>query len=413
MPARLTHISLIMQKPYQNFLAQLERALSVKDFGTELYGLLRSPMKQIEHPLEVVMDDGNKQTFNAYRIQHNNWRGPYKGGIRFHPQVDLDEVKTLAALMSFKTAVAGIPMGGGKGGVTVDPKVLSKAERERLDRAWANAFREQIGPEIDVPAPDVNTGPFDMDVIAEEFGHPAVVTGKSLEKGGSLGRDTATAMGGWYVLQQLKDRLFLDPETFTVVIQGFGNAGATFADICARHGIKVVGISDSSGAIECAEGIDIAALKEHKKSTGSVKDFPGARNISNEELLELECGVLVPAALEGQITVDNAARVRAKVVLELANGPTTVEADDILFGKGIHVIPDILANSGGVTVSYFEWDQNMKGEKWSAEKVDAMLKDHMEKAAEEVWRRAQESSVDMRRGAFILALERLQTASQK
>jgi glutamate dehydrogenase/leucine dehydrogenase len=399
-----------MQKSYKNFLSQLERALSVKDFGTELYGLLRSPMRQIEHKLEVTMDDGTTKTFDAYRIQHNNWRGPFKGGIRFHPQVDLDEVKTLAALMSFKTAVAGIPMGGGKGGVTVDPKTLSMGERERLDRAWTNAFRADIGPEIDVPAPDVNTSPFDMDIIAEEFGHPAVVTGKSLEKGGSLGRDTATAMGGWYVLQKLKDRLFLDPETFTVAIQGFGNAGATFADICAHHGVRVVGTSDSTGAIFNPEGLDIKALHEHKKSTRSVKDFPGARNITNAELLELECGVLVPAALEGQITLENAARINAKVVLELANGPVTVEADDILFGKNIFVIPDILANSGGVTVSYFEWDQNMKGEHWTAERVDELLKDHMEKAAEEVWQRATENSVDMRRGAFILALERLQAA---
>ena len=386
--------------------------MSVKDFGTELYGLLRSPMKQIEHQLNVTMDDGSSRTFEAYRIQHNNWRGPYKGGIRFHPQVDLDEVKTLAALMSFKTAVAGIPMGGGKGGVTVDPKALSQGERERLDRAWAQAFKADIGPTVDVPAPDVNTGSFDMDIIAAEYGHPAVVTGKSIEHGGSLGRDTATAMGGWYVLQQLKNRLLLDPEMFTVVIQGFGNAGATFADICARHGVKVVGISDSSGAIYKAEGIDIAALHEHKQTTKSVKDFSGARNITNAELLELECGVLVPAALESQLTLDNAARVNAKVVLELANGPTTVEADDILFGKGIQVIPDILANSGGVTVSYFEWDQNMKGEKWSAEQVDVMLKDHMEKAAEGVWQRAKDNNVDMRRGAFILALERLQAASK-
>jgi len=220
-------------------------------------------------------------------------------------------------------------------------------------------------------------------------------------------------MGGWYVLQKLRERLLLDPEMFTVVIQGYGNAGAMFADICARHNIKIVGVSDSSGGIHNAEGLDIAALKAYKKATGSVKDFSGSRNIHNGELLELECGVLVPAALESQITVDNAARINAKVVLELANGPTTVEADDILFGKGIQVIPDVLANSGGVTVSYFEWDQNMKGETWPADKVDDMLKDHMEKAAEEVWVRASNNNIDMRRGAFILALERLQEANFK
>lgn len=402
-----------MAKAYNNFLSQLERALSIQAFPEDLYGLLRSPMKQLEHKLEVTMDDGSQRVFEAYRIQHNNWRGPFKGGIRFHPQVDLDEVKTLAAIMSFKTAVAGIPMGGGKGGVTVDPKMLSAGERERLNRAWTNAFRADIGPTIDVPAPDVNTGSADMDVIAEEYGNPAVVTGKSIAKGGCLGRDTATAMGGWYVLQKLRDHLFLDPETFTVVIQGFGNAGATFADICARHEVKVIGISDSSGAIELADGIDIKALHEHKKATGSVKGFAGARDISNTELLELECGVLVPAALEGQIMADNAAKIRAKVILELANGPTTVEADDILFKAGIQAIPDVLANSGGVTVSYFEWDQNMKNEHWTAEKVDTMLKDLMEKAAEDVWLRAQEHHVDLRQGAFLLALERLDAARPK
>lgn len=274
-----------MAQAYNNFLSQLERALSAKDFGTELYGLLRSPMKQIEHKIAIKMDDGSNREFESYRIQHNNWRGPFKGGIRFHPQVDLDEVKTLAALMSFKTAVAGIPMGGGKGGVTVDPKVLSVGERERLNRAWTVAFRSDIGPEKDVPAPDVNTGSADMDVIAEEFGHPAVVTGKSVAHGGSLGRDTATAMGGWYVLQQLKERLLLDPETLTVVIQGFGNAGATFADICARHGVKIVGVSDSSGAIELFDGIDVKLLHDHKQRTGSVKDFPGARNIDRKSVV--------------------------------------------------------------------------------------------------------------------------------
>lgn len=399
-----------MPQAYQNFLSQLERALSVTAFPEDLYGLLRRPMREIEHELTVAMDDGTEQKFLAYRIQHNNWRGPFKGGIRFHPQVDIDEVKTLAALMTFKTAVAGISMGGGKGGVTVDPKTLSAGERERLNRAWAQAFRADIGPEIDVPAPDVNTSSVDMDVIADEYGHKAVVTGKSVAKGGSLGRDTATALGGWYVLQALKHKLFLDPEMLTVVIQGFGNAGATFADICQRHGVKVVGISDSRGGVYAAEGLDIKALHEHKKSTGSVQDFPGSRNVSNAELLELECGVLVPAALENQITLENAARINAKVVLELANGPTTVAADDILFGKNIFVIPDILANAGGVTVSYFEWAQNMQSEVWTADKVDGLLKQHLEAAALAIWELSEKHQVDLRKAAFLLALERLQQA---
>ncbi len=402
-----------MVKAYENFLHQLERAMSVKPFELELYGKLQTPMRQIEHKLEITSDQGEKRVFDAYRIQHNNWRGPFKGGIRFHPQVDIDEVRTLAALMTFKTAVVGIPMGGGKGGIAVDSKKLSAPEREQLDRAWARAFRDVIGPEIDVPAPDVNTGPSDMDAIADEFGHPAVVTGKSIEHGGSLGRDTATAMGGWYVLLHLAKNLNLDVNKMTVVVQGFGNAGATFADICLKHGVKVIAVSDSSGGIFNEHGLDINKVHAHKKATGSVRNFEGTKNISNEELLGLVCDVLVPAALENQITKDNAEDIKAKVVLELANGPTTVEADDVLFAKKIEVIPDILANAGGVTVSCFEWEQNMRGEKWSAEKVDARLKEYMEKAAGAVWERKTKYQVDLRRAAFVLALERLEEASKR
>ncbi len=399
-----------MSNSYQNFIRQLDRALVFDEALATQAEVLKAPQKEVLRSLSITRDDGSSLELSAYRIQHNNWRGPYKGGIRFHPNVDQDEVKTLAALMSFKTAVANIPMGGGKGGVAVDPKTLSVREKDEVARAYAKTFRDVLGPTIDVPAPDVNTTSREMDIIAEEFGHPAVVTGKSIEHGGSLGRDTATAMGGWYVLSALKEKLFLDPETFTVAIQGFGNAGATFADICVRHEVKVVAVSDSKSGIYSEAGLDVPAVHAYKTSTGSLVGFPGAQQISNAELLELECGVLVSAALENQITEENASRIKAKVVLELANGPTTVEADDILLGKGVVVIPDILANSGGVTVSYFEWDQNMKNEVWTAEKVDEMLKERMEAAALDTWTMSEKYHTDLRRGAFLRAIDRILSA---
>lgn len=399
-----------MANAFQNALNQIMRAAKVGGTETELLDLLQAPMRMVRVNVPVRMDDGTLKIFEGYRVQHNNWRGPYKGGIRYHQDVDLDEVKALATWMSFKTAVAGIPMGGGKGGVTVNPKELSEGELERLTRGWTRTMAGVIGPEIDVPAPDVNTSPREMAWIADEFGHPAVVTGKPIEAGGSQGRGSATATGGYYILEELRERLFIDPETATVVIQGFGNAGQIFAQLCARHEYKVVGVSDSRGAIHQEGGLDVEAVIAHKKETGSVIDFEGAHNITNEELLELECGVLVPAALENVIHEGNAAAVKAKVVLELANGPTTPEADDVLFEKGIQVIPDILANSGGVTVSYFEWDQNMKGESWSEEDVDTKLKELMVQAANDVWERKEKHNTDMRRGAFLLALERLAEA---
>ncbi|MDP2631516.1 MAG: Glu/Leu/Phe/Val dehydrogenase [Candidatus Uhrbacteria bacterium] len=395
---------------HENALNQIYRAASLAGISQDVLDILSIPMREVRVSIPVKMDNGEQRIFEGFRVQHNNWRGPYKGGIRYHNNVDLDEVKALATWMTFKTAVAGIPMGGSKGGVTVNPKELSEGELERLTRGWTRAMHGVIGPEIDVPAPDVNTTPREMAWIADEFGHPAVVTGKPIEAGGSEGRGVATATGGYYVFDKLRDRLFVDPEMGTIAIQGFGNAGRIFAGLCARHELKVIAVSDSSGGVYNPEGLDITALQNHKDSTHSVLDFEGAENITNEQLLELECGVLVPAALENVITEENAARIKAKVVLELANGPTTPEADDILFEKGVQVVPDVLANSGGVTVSYFEWDQNMKGEHWSEEDVDAKLKELMHGAAEEVWARKLKYSTDLRRGAFILALERLDSA---
>ncbi len=402
-----------MTNPFENALAQINRAASLTAFDPDFLELMRHPHRQVNIAIPVRMDDGTMKIFEGYRVQHNNWRGPYKGGIRYHQDTNIDEVKALALWMAIKCAVAGIPMGGGKGGVTVNPKLLSVGELERLTRGWAKMMKNVIGPEVDVPAPDVNTTPREMDWIADEFGHPAVVTGKTIPAGGSEGRGTATAQGGFYVLEALRTRLYLDPESSTVAIQGFGNAGQHFASLCHRHGYKVIAVSDSSGAIYNEAGLDVPAVIEHKNATDKVIDFAGARNITNEELLALECGVLVPAALENVITGNNAAGVRAKVVLELANGPTTPEADDVLFGKGITVIPDVLANSGGVTVSYFEWDQNMKGEKWTEAQVFEKLKSQIVDATEAVWTKKEALKTDMRRAAFVVALERIHQAMPK
>lgn len=402
-----------MNNPFENALSQLNRAAATTTFDADCLELLRHPMREVRISIPVRMDDGRLNVFEGYRVQHNNWRGPFKGGIRYHQDTNIDEVKALALWMAIKCAVANIPMGGGKGGVTVNPKQLSVGEIERLTRGWAQMMKPIIGPEVDVPAPDVNTTPREMDWIAEEFGHPAVITGKTIPAGGSEGRGTATAQGGFYVLEALRERLFLDPETSTVAIQGFGNAGQHFASLCHRHGYKVIAVSDSSGAIHSEAGLDIPAVIAHKKTTDAVTGFAGSRDISNDELLKLECGVLVPAALENVITSQNVDGIKAKVVLELANGPTTPEADDVLFGKGIQVIPDVLANSGGVTVSYFEWDQNMKNEKWSEEQVFDKLKTSMADSTEAIWNKKTELKTDFRRAAFVVALERLKEAMPK
>lgn len=400
-----------MTNPFESAKNQLRRAASLAQLSDDLVHLLHFPMREVKVHIPVVLDSGKRRIFEGYRVQHNNWRGPFKGGIRYHQNVEIDEVRALAMWMTMKTAVVGIPMGGGKGGITVNPKELSERELEVLTRGWVKAMNGVIGPEIDVPAPDVNTTPREMAWIADEFGHPAVVTGKPIEAGGSAGRGTATATGGFYVFQTLRDRLFLEPEMGTVVIQGFGNAGRMFTQICVRHELKVIAVSDSSGGIYNPEGLDISALEAHKDATGSVQNFTGAENISNEKLLELECGLLVPAALENVITKENVAGIQAKVIMELANGPISPEADDVLFEKGIEVIPDILANAGGVTVSYFEWEQNMKDEKWTEEEVDDKLKKIIEESALAVWERKEKYQTDLRRAAFILALERLGEAS--
>ncbi|NIP33229.1 glutamate dehydrogenase, partial [Candidatus Saccharibacteria bacterium] len=356
-------------------MEQLDRAAKLIGLKPDVFEILKEPENIITISIPVKLDDGTTKEFQGYRVQYNSARGPYKGGIRFHQDTDIEEVKALAFWMALKCAVVDIPLGGGKGGVTIDPKKYSDQEIEQVARGWARGMAEVIGPDKDIPAPDVNTTPQIMAWMADEYSKvvgkdsPGVVTGKPIEAGGSEGRDTATAQGGFYVLEALKDIIELDPESSTVVIQGYGNAGYNFAKLAYHAGYKVVAVSDSKGGIHDEQGLDPEKVMEHKKATGSVVGYGGAKEVSNEKILEIPCGVLVPSALENQITADNANKISTQVVLELANGPTTPEADEILYKNGVHVVPDILANAGGVTVSYFEWLQNKEGEHWTKEEI--------------------------------------------
>ncbi|HEV7702270.1 MAG TPA: Glu/Leu/Phe/Val dehydrogenase [Candidatus Paceibacterota bacterium] len=406
-----------MNNPFQNAMAQLDKAAQIKNFDLEFIARLRQPDRDIRISIPVYMDDGSQKIFEGYRVEYNNTLGPYKGGIRYHADTEINEVKALAFWMALKCAVAGIPMGGGKGGITVDPKKLSKGELERLSRGWVQKLSDILGPHKDVPAPDVNTTPEIMAWMSDEFEKitgdktKATFTGKPIEAGGSEGRGPATGLGGFYIFDALREKLEL-PEKCRVVIQGFGNVGSNAAKIFKDHGHIVIAVSDSRNGIIAKDGLDLDAVETYKKNTGSLKDFSQTnsqtKSITNEELLELECDVLVPAAFENVVTEANADKIHAKVILELANGPITPEADEILFKKDISVIPDILANSGGVTVSYFEWDQNLKNEHWSERQVFDKLRPLMEDAAGKIFTKARESNTHLRMGAFILALERIQ-----
>jgi len=378
--------------------------------------VLRNPKRVIEVSMPVRMDNGEVRVFTGYRVQHNDVRGPYKGGIRFHPQVDLGEVKSLAFWMTFKCAVVDIPFGGGKGGITVNPKELSESELERLTRSYVRAISKNVGPHKDIPAPDVYTNAQTMAWFMDEFSRiqgqnePAVITGKPLELGGSLGRDTATAQGGFYVFENILSKMRIKKGETTVVIQGFGNAGMHFAKIAHNSGFTVQAVSDSKGGIFLEDGLDIEAVIRHKTETGSVQDFPAAQNISNEAVLALDVKVLVPAALEGVITHANADDVKAKIILELANGPVTIEAGEELFKKKVMVVPDILANAGGVVVSYFEWVQNLRNYYWPKQKVEQRLKQKIDDATDLVWMQVQDYDINMRTAAYIIAMERITRA---
>lgn len=405
-----------MANPFESALQQLHTAATYIGIDAHALARLEHPMRELHVSIPVRMDDGSLKVFEGYRVQYDDSRGPFKGGIRFHPQTDIHEVRALAFWMTFKCATVGIPYGGAKGGVTVDPKSLSVRELEQLSRGWARAMSKFIGPHIDIPAPDVYTTPQIMAWMMDEYSQavgvysPAVITGKPLDVGGSQGRGIATAFGGMIVTESMLPKL--DITNPRVAVQGFGNAGATYAEMAAKKGWKVVALSDSKGGIYNADGLDVAAVSAYKKEHRSVVGFPNAQTISNEELFAVECDVVVPAALEGVITVDVARSIKAKMVLELANGPTLPEADEVLFKNGITVVPDILANAGGVTTSYFEWVQNLANYYWTEEEVLNKLTPIMQRATEDVWSQAQKYQCAMRTGAYIHATGRIVSAMQ-
>ncbi|MEM4260614.1 MAG: Glu/Leu/Phe/Val dehydrogenase [Candidatus Woesearchaeota archaeon] len=395
--------------PYENYLKMLETVNKKIKIDEYVYEVLKKPMRIIQVSIPVVMDNGKTKIFEGYRIQFNNARGPFKGGIRYHPDVNIDEVKALSAWMALKCAVAHIPLGGAKGGIVVNPKELSHAELERLSRGYIQKLHNDLGPDKDIPAPDVYTTPEIMGWMLDEYEKfhgrsPGMITGKPIELGGSKGRDKATAMGGFFIL--LDALKVLNVKNPSIAIQGFGNAGSVIAELLFEKGYKVVAISDSKSGIFKNDGLNIKELLEYKKKIGMVKGFIG-KDITNKELLELDVDVLIPAALENQITQNNAEDIKAKIILELANGPTTPEADKILYGKNKYVIPDILANSGGVTVSYFEWVQNLQNYYWTTEEVNEKLKEKMSIAFQNVYSISKEQKVDMRTAAYILAVDRI------
>ncbi len=402
-----------MNNPFESAQAQLREAESIANFDTDKIARLMEPDRYTEVSIPVRMDDGSQKIFIGFRSQHNNARGPYKGGIRYHQQVNLDEVKALSFWMSFKNAVVNVPFGGGKGGIIVNPKELSEAELERLSRGYIQKMYRLFGPEFDVPAPDVNTNGKIMGWFLDEFEKltgtkaPATFTGKTLEDGGSEGRTEATGYGGGYIVREALAAGLIPEDKRTIAIQGFGNVATYLAESVAGLGFTIVALSDSKGAVYKPEGIDVAQAEAHKKSTGALKDLPGTTNITNEELLELDVAVLVPAALENVLTAENAERIKAHFILEMANGPTTPEADIVFHRKGIPVIPDILANSGGVATSYFEWYQNMHNEKWTKEDVLKKLDELMVKAFKDVSAKKSEHGCTYRNAAYIVAGQRI------
>jgi len=406
-----------VHNPFVIAQRQLDEAAQLLRLDPALHELLRWPMREFHVRIPVRMDDGSVKVFEGFRVQYNDARGPTKGGIRFHPEETFDTVRALAAWMTWKTAVVDLPLGGGKGGVVCNPKEMSQGELERLSRGYIRALGHYLGPDIDVPAPDVYTNPQIMAWMLDEYecmvGHsaPGLITGKPLPLGGSAGRGDATARGGIYAIREAAKVLGLDLKGATCAIQGYGNAGQFAHKLAAELlGMKVVAVSDSKGGIHSAQGLDWSTVVEHKRRTGSVVGFPGAESLSNEELLELDVTVLIPAALENQITEENADRIKAKIVAELANGPTTPEADVILHERGVYVIPDFLCNAGGVTVSYFEQVQNAYNYYWDEETVHERLDRKMTTAFHAVHEAAQKHGVHNRLGAYLVAVSRVAEA---
>jgi glutamate dehydrogenase (NAD(P)+) len=403
--------------PWHVAQRQFDLAAEALNLSPGLRRVLREPKRELTVHFPVKMDDGSVEVFTGYRVQHNLGRGPAKGGIRYHQNVTLDEVKALAMWMTWKCAVVGIPFGGGKGGVVVDPKKLSVREVEGLTRRFATEISILIGPEKDIPAPDVNTNAQTMAWIMDTysmhvgFTAPAVVTGKPIPLGGSEGRNEATAQGAVYTLMDAAKHLGMEIPKSSVAVQGFGNAGAIAAQLMYAQGAKIVAVSDSTGGIYRPEGLDPNAVLAWKQEHRTVTGFPGTRDISNEELLEVGCDILIPAALENQITARNADRIQARIIGEAANGPTTPEADEILYKNGKFVIPDILCNAGGVTVSYFEWVQDLERDFWTVSQVNDKLHTIMAKAFSSTLDVSLKDKVNMRTAAYMLAVQRVADAT--
>ncbi|HUS16712.1 MAG TPA: Glu/Leu/Phe/Val dehydrogenase [Chloroflexia bacterium] len=405
-------------KPNPFLVAQEQIHIAAEKLNLDpgMEAILRQPERELHVHFPVRMDDGSIRVFDGYRVQHSTARGPAKGGIRFHQDVSIDEVKALATWMTWKCSVVDIPYGGGKGGIIVDPKQLSIGELERLSRRFATEIQGIIGPERDIPAPDVNTNSqimaWMMDQYSRNKGYPipGVITGKPLPLGGSLGRNEATARGLQFCVREAARATGMNLQGATVVVQGYGNAGNIAARLLASDGAKILAVSDSRGGIYSKNGFDPIQALRYKEEHGGVGGFTNTETVSNEDLLEIPCDILVPAALEGQITANNAGRIKAKMIAEAANGPTTPEADRILHEKGILMLPDILANAGGVTVSYFEWAQNIQGFYWTEEEVDERLHRVMVRAFNAVYETAQQHNVDMRTAAYIVAIRRVAEA---
>lgn len=401
---------------YDVALENFDAAANALELDSDTREMIKYPERVLTVTVPVRMDDGHIHRFEAYRVQHSSVRGPAKGGIRYHPEVTLDEVKALATWMTWKCAVVNIPFGGGKGGVTCDPKHMSQGELERMTRRYTSAILPLIGPEQDIPAPDVYTNPQTMAWIMDTFSMtkgypiPGVVTGKPICLGGSLGRNEATGRGVYYTILSACDHLLMKVKGATVVIQGFGNAGSIAAQLLHEAGAKIIAVSDSTGCIYNPHGIDIPNLMHLKALTGRVAGFPDAENIKPEELLAIECDVLIPAALENAVHADNAAMVRARIVAEAANGPVTPAADRILESKGVFLIPDILCNAGGVTVSYFEWVQDEQHLFWEAQDVYNRLERVMKTAFRDVLKIHEERNVPMRIAANMLGIGRVAEA---
>jgi len=402
---------------FESTQAQLDEVANLLHLEPSIHAVLREPMRELKVSIPVKMDNGQTKVFNGFRVQHNNARGPFKGGIRFHPDETIDTIKALATLMTWKCAVVNAPFGGGKGGVICNPKEMSRSELERLSRGYIDLIWEFIGPDRDVPAPDVYTDPQTMAWMMDEYSKlrgyyiPEVITGKPLAVGGSPGRDDATSRGAVYAIIETAKHLDIDLSAATVAIQGYGNAGSNLASLLhGTTGSTIVAVSDSKGGIYNNLGLEPRKVLRHKSETGSVIDFAEAENISNEQLLELGVTILCPSALELVITKENAPRIKAKIVAALANGPITPEADEILDSNGVFVIPDFLCNAGGVTVSYFEWVQCLDKYYWDEEQVHQRLSRHMKNAFQSVLTESLKRKISMRLAAYVVAVARVAEA---